>query len=265
MKQSLLFIITCYLFILPYARATSFGCVFNTQHSKGDKASKDHILSFDFDTSKDTSKSLQLQDYRFLIWGSGDYLMIKIKGGEFSKALSSQFSLSQDQARFHYGEDLDFSCKKKMNSSKGSISDYASAQDKIKIKVVQDILFPYQQLEEVELMRTLFFQDKKIYSESSKLIPKLPWCSLRIQLSRNEDTTVNKGEAFTPVSFETHNNNSYFTTYSYSFVDFASGKKRGMTRLYSPFIFNCNVLRGMTFNHDTLESIVGKYLDIEAK
>ncbi len=265
MKQSLLLIITCYLFTSSHALGNHFECEFNTQHSKGDKAGKDNILSFDFDTTKDTSKSLQLKDYRFLIWGSGDYLMIKIKGGEFSKALSTQFALTQDQARFHYGEDLDFSCKKKTSTAGKSISDYALAQDNIKIKVLQDILFPYQQLEEVELMRTLFFQDKKIYSESSKLIAKLPWCSLRIQLSRNEDTTVKAGEAFTPVSFETHNNNSYFTTFSYSFVDFASGKKRGTTRLYSPFIFNCNILRGMTFNHDTLESIVGKYLDIEAK
>jgi len=76
---------------------------------------------------------------------------------------------------------------------------------------------------------------------------------------------VSAGEIFTPVHFTQHNNNSYFTTYSYSFVDFASGKKYGSTRLYNPFLFNCNILRGMAFSHDTFSSIVGRYLKLLTK
>ncbi len=246
--------------------SASFNCKLNIEHSKGEVKGK--VLSFTFDSSKDNSKSLQLSDYRFLIWTSGDLLMLKIKGGELKKALSIQFALDQTNASFHYGENLDFQC---MNTNQASSpdghksgnkseQDWASLEDKVKVVVNDSLVFPYYQPEEVELMRTLYFQDKKVLSESAKLIAKLPWCGLRVQLARNEDTTVNKGEVFTPVSFESHNNNSYFTTYSYSFVDFSSGKKVGATRLYNPFMLNCNILRGMKFNQDTLQSIVGNYL-----
>ena len=239
--------------------ANTFKCVLDTAHSKSNSESK---FLFEFDTSKDTSKSLEFKDYRFLVWLSGDSLMVKLKGGEFPKAISVQFSSQQPQARFHYGSDFDFSCEQKsgINSQK-KVTDFSTLGENVKIKVQKGLDYPYHQPEEVELMRTLFFQDKKVHTESSSLVPKLPWCSLRIQLSRNENTKVKAGEVFNPVSYQTHNNNSYFTTFSYSFVDFSTGKKMGATRLYNPFMLNCNLLRGMVFNQENIESVVGEYLD----
>lgn len=244
--------------------ASAFNCTLNTAQSKG--ALKDKIYNFSFDPQKDSSKSLQFSSYRFLVWSSKDMLMVKIKGGEFDKALSVQFGLDQKAARFHYGKDFDFLCENQNNSADKENPkhiDIAKLKDQIKLQVGSNLVFPYSQPEEVDLMRTLYFQEKKIHTESAKLNPKLPWCSLRIQLSRNEDTMVNAGEVFTPIRFDEHNNNSYFTTYSYSFVDFSSGKKYGSTRLYNPFMFTCNILRGMKFNGDTFSSITGKYLNIK--
>ena len=236
-------------------------------HSKG--IIKRNTYHFTFNPQKDTSKSLKFSDYRFLIWTSDNMLMIKIKGGDFPKALSVQFALEQKVIRFHYGSDFDFRCENRGHIStvraNPALDDFSKQEDKIKLEVSKNLTFSYSQPEEVELMRTLYFQQKKLYSSSTKLNAKLPWCSLRIQLSRNEDTLVEVGEIFTPVRFNQHNNNSYFTTYSYSFVDFSSGKKYGSTRLYNPFMFNCNVLRGMTFNRDTFSSIVGNYLKILTK
>ncbi len=254
-------ILLSYLFTLS-SFAKVFDCTLNTKHSAG--VVKDAIFQFTYDSEKDNSKSLQFKDYRFLIWASEGSLMLKLMGGEFAKALSIQFSLDQSQARFHYGNDFDFNCESDSESSAAadSLNDLSALKEKVKISILSDLTFPYHQPEEVDLMRTLFFQEKKVFDESAKLVPKLPWCSLRVQLSRNENTVIEKGELFSPQGLETHQNNSYFTTYSYSFVDFSSGKKMGATRLYNPFMLNCNLLRGMSFSAENLESIVGNYLKI---
>ncbi|MAF77626.1 MAG: hypothetical protein CME60_05635 [Halobacteriovoraceae bacterium] len=260
--KKIILTLSLFLISISHSLANEFNCTVNISHSN--PSASDSRFPFTFNSEKDTSKSLQFKDYRFLVWKSDASLMIKIKGGVFKEALSVQFGLDQKQARFHYGKDFDFDCSQKaIADSSHTLKKIDGAKENIVVKVTHNLTFPYNQSEEVELMRTLYFQDEKIYSESSKLIPKLPWCSLRIQLSRNEDTTVKAGEEFIPVSYDGHNNNSYFTTHSYSFVDFASGKKRGSKRLYNPFMFNCNVLRGMDFNGDTFASIVGNYLKIK--
>ena len=144
-------------------------------------------------------------------------------------------------------------------------TDLAAIGENIKLELQRDLIFPNVQPEEIQLMRTLFFQDKKVKTASSELTPKMPWCALRIQLTRDENTTLNKKETLTPVHFEQLENNSYFTTFSYSFVDFSSGKKMGGQRLYNPFTFNCNLLRGQSFNNDNLGDVVGDYLRLIKK
>ncbi|MCR9205224.1 MAG: hypothetical protein NXH75_11635, partial [Halobacteriovoraceae bacterium] len=137
-------------------------------------------------------------------------------------------------------------------------------QEKLKLVVADDLTFMWDQPEENQMMRTLFFQAGKIFIESAKMEQRMPWCSLRLQLKRNENTMVKKGESFTPVSFQKQENNTYFTTYSYSFVDFSEGKKKGEQLLYSPFMFSCNILRGMPYKLDTFKSVVGEKLTLKS-
>lgn len=221
--------------------------------------------NFTYDSLKDVGKSLKLAGHDLLLWHKDSFLMMKIRGGIFVSPLSIQFALGQQTIRFNLKPNLDLTCvaqeklKQEKLTSKSKIENF---EERVVFNILKELSFRATQSEETQLMRTLFFQNGNIYINSNDMERKLPWCSLRVQLKEKRDTKIYPGEKFKPLSFQKQENNSYFTTFSYSFVDFAAGKKRGETATYSPFTFSCNILRGMAYNLDNLQSIVGEFVSV---
>ena len=253
--------------------AQTYECVLNANASQ--KSMKAHEISkfvkkFSYNTKKEVGKSIKLDPYKLIVWKKGEYLNAKFIGGHFKKPLSVQFSASQKQSRFNYAGKIDLEClnggssvtanKLKLTKEK----DLEPFGEKVIVTVKKNVIFRYLQSEETQKMRTVFFQNGKVYTASNRLEKKLPWCLLRIQLKRDEDTTIQKGDEFKPVGFQKQENSSYFTTFSYSFVDFGAGKKQGEKLLYNPFMMACNVLRGMPFKGQAFSDIVGEYLELKA-
>jgi hypothetical protein len=229
-----------------------------------------NVKSLSYDVDKEVGKNIELSPYKLIIWKKSPHLNMKLIGGEFKKPLTIHFSLKQKNLRFKYGQSLDFSCqfdgqteaqKATQISTKKPIEIF---QERVLFEVTENLTFKFNQPEESQMMRTLYFQGGKTYIDSQRMESRLPWCSLRVQLKRNEDTIVNKGEEFSPLTFQKQENNTYFTTFSYSFVDFVKGKKAGEKNLYSPFMLTCNILRGMPYKVDIFKAIVGPFLKVKA-
>lgn len=272
--SSVVFLGALYLFSAnSFAKEMTYNCTLNKafdQKSLAHNEVKNHVKVFSYNATKEVGKNIELPPYKLLLWKKDKDLNVKFIGGEFKKPLSIQFALGQEHLRFHYGAHLDFECSGKGQTDAqkalelSADKEISQFQEKLKLVVTKELTFVWNQPEENQMMRTLFFQNGKIFIESSSMEQKMPWCSLRVQLKRNEDTAVKTGESFTPVSFQKQENNTYFTTFSYSFVDFSKGKKTGEQLLYSPFMFSCNILRGMPYKLDTFKSIVGEHLGLQS-
>lgn len=250
-----------------------FNCTLNKAFDKKSLAHTEvssQVKSFSYNATKEVGKNIELDPYKLILWKKDKSLNVKFIGGEFKKPLSIQFDLKQDDIRFHYGASLDFHCSQKGETQAQKVlklspeKDIDLFQEKVQFVVHQDLTFQWNQPEESQMMRTLFFQNGKIFINSSEMEQRLPWCSLRVNLKRNEDTLVKKDEVFNPVSFQKQENNTYFTTYSYSFVDFGKGKITGDQHLYSPFMLSCNILRGMPYRLDTFKGIFGNNIVIRS-
>ena len=222
-------ILISFLVGLIPAQAQIFNCVLNTAAKlKKMNASQvaTHIKKFSYNSKKEVGKSIKLDPYKLIIWQKEGYLNAKFIGGIFKKPLSIQFSATQNQSRFNYGGNLDLECLNGQTSKTASALTLNKGKDlepfgeKISVVVKKPITFSYYQTEETQKMRTVFFQNGKLFSASNRMEKKLPWCLLRVQLKRDENTVVNTGDEFNPLGFQKQENSAYFTTYSYSFVDF---------------------------------------------
>jgi len=270
LKFFLFFNITLYA---SFAQAQTYLCVLNTAAKKKSMTASEvgqFIKKFSYDAKKEVGKSIKLDPYKLIVWKKEKFLNVKLVGGPFKKPLSIQFSAEQKVSRFNYGGDLDLECVNGARNATAAALELTSQKnlepfgEKILVAVKKPIVFRYLQTEESQKMRTVFFQDGNLFTASSRLEKKLPWCLLRIQLKRDEDTTIPKGDEFNPVSFQKQENSTYFTTYSYSFVDFGAGKKKGEKLHYNPFMMDCNILRGMPFKAQVFSDIVGDYLGLKA-
>lgn len=264
------------LFIGPgklEAKERILNCTLNQAADKKSLGSDElsrNVKSFSYKVDKEVGKNIELSPYKLIIWKKSPHINVKFLGGDFKKPLTVQFSEQQEKLRFNYGTTLDFQCSLTGQTSAqkamtlGPDKRIDQFQEKVTFEAANSFKFTYNQSEETQMMRTIFFQSGKIFVNSEEMERKLPWCSLRVQLKRNEDTTIKKGESFSPVSFQKQENNTYFTTYSYSFVDFSSGKKVYDEHLYTPFMLRCNILRGMPYKLDIFKAIVGSYLTIKS-
>lgn len=272
-KISLISAITTYIVTMSVSAAPVLSCTFNKMaDAKSLTASqiKEHTKSFIYNVDKEVGKNIALDPYKLIIWKKSPHMNVKFMGGDLKEPLTIQFSEKQENLLFQYGKKINFKCQSKGMTEAQKATSLTSEknidqfQENVVFTTTQNLVFPYYQPEESQRMRTLYFQNGKIFKESTSMEQKMPWCSLRVQLKRDEDTTVKSGEVFVPVSFQKQENNNYFTTFSYSFVDFSKGKKVGEKHLYSPFMLNCNILRGMPYKLSTWQSVVGPYLNIKA-
>ncbi len=242
-----------------------------------------YLRDFDFDTQSKQGKIIEYKGMKLLIWGKEQNLFLKLKGGEQGIApLLIQFPMTSKEKKekgqnyyFKVGLRTQIYCdpqnsKGKQNKAKlkeMQVDDKLLASEKSIIFQIQDYLtFPHEQAEENGMMRTLFFQNGKIHESSSRLDSKSHWCGLRVQIQEKKSTFMDKGAQLTPLSFQKLQNNSNFDNYSYSFVDFSSGKssleqKGG----WKPFSLECNIIRGATLHYALFKSITGNKIKISKK
>ena len=129
---------------------------------------------------------------------------------------------------------------------------------------IQDYLtFPDVQDFEDGMMRTLFFQEGKIYSSPDWLNSKGSRCSLRIQIKDKSSTFVDKGSILVPISFHEIKNNAKFTNYIYSFVDFSTGKAPAMKKGWRPFELSC--MSSKNLNYNQFKRITGNKIKMQLK
>lgn len=224
-----------------------------------------------YDTTKDVGKSAKYGDHDLLFLHEGETFKVMARGGALKGPKSKTIKLSEDKLSFDLSPPVKVKCQKIISEKRQAkiqlekLESLSVLKEKVSLKILKDLKFRSVQDEENQLMRTLFFQNGNVYINSKDMERKLNWCSLRVQLKEKKDTLIRPGELFKPLSFQVQENSSYFTTYSYSFVDFAEGKKSGETETYAPFLFNCNLLRGMPYTFENFKSVVGDFLTIRVE
>ncbi len=259
-----------FFFVTFVAMSSSFmsSKVFASEQ-KGERFSCEFIVEgsshkLSYDTRVDVGKSIKHASHDLLLWHEDDKLKVMVRGGQLKKPESSAIKLEEEKLTWALSTGPKFQCQKdiekKESLSLEKLKNLADAKEKLQIKILKDLKFRAVQTEENQLMRTLFFQNGNVYINSNDMERRLNWCSLRVQLKEKKDTQILPGEIFKPLTFQVQENSSYFTTYSYSFVDFGKGKKSGETSRYAPFLFTCNLLRGMPYNLESFKSVVGEYL-----
>jgi hypothetical protein len=221
--------------------------------------------SFKFLPYSETSKLIELGTTKLIMWKTDKSLNIKLTGGSFKEPLSTYYSLEQLELRLKYGNFTELQCIKllsKKNKETVEISNDELLGDNVKFKILVDLVFPYAQKEAIDTMRVLHFQNKNIFKSSQQLQPKTSWCSLQIQITRDENTTMRKRTELIPVSFDKYSNNSQFNSFSYSFVDFSEGKVKGAKTRFRPFMLTCNLPKGEEFSKKSFYKIVGDFIEI---
>ncbi len=138
----------------------------------------------------------------------------------------------------------------------------AEAKNSVVFITQEYLVFPFQQAEEEGKMRTLFFQNGKALESSSALNLAKPWCGLRVQVQEEKSTFMQEKTHLTPLTFKKLSNNEKFDNYSYSFVDFSSGKIGNYKDGWRPFSLNCSLPRGSHFHYARFKEITGYKIKI---
>lgn len=245
-----------FLFLINIQIASADEYLCKIIYKKNDK-------TFKFLPYSETSKLIELTPLKLIIWVANSKLQIKLTGGEFKKPLSTNYHIDQESIFIKYGDELNLQCLKKVNKkeiAKLPVKNNDLINDQHKFLILRNLSFPYKQLEAIDEMRVLHLQKNKVFKNSQSLQPKTNWCSLQIQITRDEDTIINEKAELIPVNFDKFSNNSQFDSYSFSFVDFSKGKIKGANSRYRPFMLTCNILKNTKFSLQTFNEIAGIFI-----
>lgn len=220
--------------------------------------------SFTYDLKDEREKGVVIGNLNLKLHKENDHLNLVIikKKGDVPIFLKSL--LTEGPINFKLERDFLLNCSYKNSIKVTPETNFDELRERFQFKVKQAMSFPSEQTEESQLMRTLFFQEGKVFLASSQLNEKMPWCFFRVQLKEKKEIQVDVGEFLLPVQYLKQSNNSYFTTYSFSFVDFVKAKKVQEKRHYSPFMVSCNWLSGAPFTVESFGFVVGKYLEVNS-
>ena len=133
----------------------------------------------------------------------------------------------------------------------------AKSKSSVAFVTQEYLVFPFQQAEEEGKMRSLFFQDGEIRESSSALNLAKPWCGLRVQVQEEKSTFMREKTRLAPLTFQKLSNNDKVDNYSYSFVDFSSGKIGDYKDGWRPFSLECSLPRGTDFHYARFKEITG--------
>ncbi len=258
--------LSVYLFLLflvissPLTHSKEFSCQL-TQTKISQSVEKGPTFLFNSKNYQKGNFKINFKETTVLMWKRGDLIHLLLGSSKKKVSIKTSFSLK----RTEFSLTLNPSVRLKCNSRKDSKVEekvkqtngltIPSTGDDLIVEIKKDLLFRYYTKDGFELSRSLIFQKGKIYNQTRAPSKKDPWCLFRIEFKLNEDTLVPNKTKIPVKRAEVFKNNENFTVFSYSFVDFATGKKGMETSRFVPFSIECTIGSKMTFSKKLLDEI----------
>tara|TARA_B100000029_G_scaffold479573_1_gene526783 strand:- start:567 stop:1343 length:777 start_codon:yes stop_codon:yes gene_type:complete len=249
-----------WLLFITNAMGKNFYCQLNTAPVGKLIEAKDYLRFFTFDSSALKGKKISFKDKTILIWNKKGLIHISLFSGRKKVTVKTSFSPTRQTFQLDVSPHTELLCTSK-RKEKVSQGIPVSGKD-IFIKIRRPLLFKYYTEDGYEMTRTLIFQKGKISNRHLPLLQNESWCLFRIEFKLNEDTLVPKGIKIPVKRAETFQNNKSFKVYSYSFVDFATGKKGMETSRFVPFSLECKIKTEEVFSKELLNNITNSSFEI---
>lgn len=204
---------------------------------------------------------INFKEVTVLMWSRNDLIHILLGSNKERVSIKTSFSLNRSQFFLTMNPSVKLKCIARKSVSKsdkakqGNSLTIPSTGDNLIVEIKKDLLFKYYTEDGFELSRSLIFQNGKVYNKTRPPSKKDPWCLFRIEFKLNEDTLVPLGTKIPIKRAEVFKNNEDFTVFSYSFVDFATGKKGMETSRFVPFSIECTIDSKMAFSKKLLDEI----------
>ena len=229
------------------------------------KEAKNYLRFFTFDTSSLRGKKISFKDKTVLIWNKKNLVHISLFSGRKKVTVKTNFSPSRKTFQLNVSPYTELLCtsKGKTNIQK-ELKGIPVSGKNVVVKIKRPLLFKYYTEDGYEMTRTLIFQKGKISNRHLPPLKNESWCLFRIEFKLNEDTLVPKGTLIPVKRAETLQNNKNFKVYSYSFVDFSTGKKGMETSRFVPFSLECKIRSEEVFSRELLKKITNSSFDINA-
>ena len=224
-------------------------------------SSKGHLFLFKPRKYQKGNFKINYKDTTLLMWTKTNLVNILLGSKKKRVSVKTTFSIERLEFSLTLNPSVRLYCKrrkglhlKEKESTQNEIKIPTSGKS-LKINIKKPLIFKYYTADGFELTRSLIFQSGKAFNQTRAPSSIEPWCLFRIELKLNEDTLVPKGTKIPVKRAEIFKNNENFTVYSYSFVDFATGKKGMETSRFIPFSIECTIKAGKEFSKKLLEKI----------
>ena len=253
------------LFLFPIfssdiTQAKTFACQINES-----KINQNHksgaLFLFNSEAYQTGNFKVNFKEATLLIWRRGDFVHLLLGSSKKKVSVKTSFSLERSQFSLTLNPSVKLKCIARKGTSetnkieKNNDFNIPSTGDNLIVEIKRDLLFRYYTKDGFELSRSLIFQKGKVYNQTRAPSKKDPWCLFRIEFKLNEDTLVPNKTKIPVKRAEVFKNNENFTVFSYSFVDFATGKKGMETSRFVPFSIECTIGSKMTFSKKLLDEI----------
>ncbi|MDC0254659.1 hypothetical protein OAK75_07150 [Bacteriovoracales bacterium] len=246
---------------LTDAMGKNFYCQLNIAPVGKQIVAKDHLRFFTFDTTALKGKKISFKDKTILIWNKKGLIHIGLFSGRKKVTVNTSFSPSRQSFQLNVSPHTELLCTSKRKTTVNSQGIPTSGKGVV-VKIKRPLLFKYYTLDGYEMTRTLIFQKGKITNSHLPPLKDTSWCLFRIEFKLNEDTLVPKGISIPVKRAEMLQNNKDFKVYSYSFVDFATGKKGMETSRFVPFSLECKIKSEEVFSRELLRVITNSSFEI---
>jgi hypothetical protein len=226
-------------------------------------------------------KSVDFQEHRVLIWNKNEMTQMVLKNKRTKQEASASFDPRQPSFHLSLSPSGEVKCVDKklaiadkdkginsvLNEKLTEGSPLRQFTNRIRFTTQNILKFVYNQKTVNGEMRPIIFQEGKTYTADDDLSrdKKGNFCVFQIQVKLDEDIYMPKGVKLDPLVFQVHSNNSSHDVFSYSFVDFAKGKKSYETYNYALFGLDCNIKKGDELTPALFNSITGSRFNLEIK
>ena len=249
-----------FLIFSPLTFSKEFKCNLNNTKIR---PGPDKGLVFLFNSQKYQTGNFKInfKEVTLLMWSRNDLIHLLLGSNKKRVSIKTSFSLNRSQFFLTMNPSVKLQCiarkgvSKSEEAKQGNSFTIPSNEGNLIVEIKKDLLFEYYTEDGFELSRSLIFQNGKVFNKTRPPSKKDPWCLFRIEFKLNEDTLVPIGTKIPVKRAEVFKNNENFTVFSYSFVDFATGKKGMETSRFVPFSIECTVASKMPFSKKLLNKI----------
>ncbi len=275
--QKNIIILLCFIFSIN-SYAINYFCHLDTS-PKGSVINKSNVKKY---IRKFTYKSIpgakgkrvRFSGFEVIIFNQKMKTSLLVKLPKTKQEIKTSYDLTQQALSFIIKDQAKIKCVTKSGKDKdtiskhihkelGSNSDLSQFSSDVIIKNKTTLKFKYAQQLVNGLMRPIIFQDGKLLTADNPRRKNADWCVMQIQLKLNEDTFLQKYTKMKPLDFSIVSNNDQRSVYSYSFVDFSSGKKSFETSRYALFSLSCNLTKGVVLTPAIFNQITGDRFEIK--